>query len=156
MFELVPARMIVAVLTVIVAFCGGWYINGVRWERTLLEVRDTQAQIQANAQEAARKRERAMAEEADALRKVKDDEIRRINGRLAAALVELRDRPPRPEYSLTPSTGVKSPALGSTGAQLYREDAEFLAREAARADEIRVSLIQCIAQYDEVTGRGRR
>lgn len=159
MLELVATRLIPYIAVALVAFGGGWYFNGLRWENIVLEVKETQAALLASANDAARAREGQLQDAATKLRETKDAQIRAVNARLAATLVELRERPARPvEPVSAPSAGPapEPPACRGTGAQLYREDAEFLAREAARADEIRAALQQCTAQYDEVTGNGRR
>jgi hypothetical protein len=158
MFELVAIRLIAIAAVALAAFSGGWYVNGVRWENTVLELKDTQAKLLASANEAARAREQDLQATADKLKETKDAQIRTINARLAATLVELRNRPARPAAipDTTQAAVAQPPATGGTGAFLYREDAEFLAREAARADEIRAALQQCTAQYEEVTRDGRR
>jgi hypothetical protein len=101
------------------------------------------------ASELAREREQVMIASAERLRKDKDAQIASLNGRLGSALDGLRQRPQR-----SPSTPEGSPAAcsctGATGSQLSREDAEFLVREAARADSLRTALDQCYRQYDEV------
>ena len=80
--------------------------------------------------------------DADQIRKDKDAQIKLINNQLADALVQLRSRPSRSE-----STNLGSSGTGST---LYAEDAEFLIREAAKADEIRTGLEACYKQYDAI------
>lgn len=68
-------------------------------------------------------------------------------------LLSVQNRPARPP---APVPGASAPArtdsggLGATGAQLYREDSQFLIGEAARADEIRLALTACTAQYEAV------
>jgi hypothetical protein len=42
-------------------------------------------------------------------------------------------------------------ATGCTGEKLYRPDGEFLAREAARGDELRILLKQCRDQYEAIS-----
>ena len=73
----------------------------------------------------------------EALAEVKDDEIKRVateRDRLAASL---RNRPERmPEAA-------QAACQGGTGAGLSREDSEFLAGEAARANELRAQLSAC-------------
>lgn len=104
----------------------------------------------AEAQDAARLREQALQASADKLRKDKDAEIRNLNARATALTNSLRERPSRPttDSSSVPSTASVGPAPAScTGSGLSREDAEFLAGEAARADELRASLRQCLNQY---------
>jgi hypothetical protein len=86
---------------------------------------------------------------ADKLREDKNRELREANARNTALLNSLQHRSNRPEgsgVSTTASNG--STSSGCTGAELYRTDSEFLAREAARADELRLNLKQCYAQYE--------
>ena len=78
--------------------------------------------------------------QANEIRKVKDAQIRDINSKLVDAISELRKRPNRPENARNGQSG--------TGATLFAEDAIFLRREAARADEIRAGLDACYRQYD--------
>lgn len=63
--------------------------------------------------------------------KQKDAKIDSINRQLADTIKRLQQRPVRP--NVVTVTEVRE---SCTGAQLYREDGEFLAREAARADRI--------------------
>jgi len=105
----------------------------------------------AAAQAAAREKEQSLQASADHLRQEKDREIRDLNARATALANSLRDRPTRPttEASALPSTtDVRPAATGCTGKELYRPDGEFLAREAARGDELRVLLKQCREQYE--------
>lgn len=105
----------------------------------------------AAAQAAAREKEQALQADADHLRQEKDREIRDLNARATALANSLRDRPTRPttEASALPNTtDVRPAATGCTGKELYRPDGEFLAREAARGDELRVLLKQCREQYE--------
>jgi hypothetical protein len=81
-------------------------------------------------------------EDADKIRKEKDDQIRNINNQLADALIGLRQRPSRSESS--------SNGQGGTGLSLSSEDASFLVREASRADELRIALDACYKQYDAI------
>lgn len=100
----------------------------------------------AAAQQAAREKEQKLQANADNLRKEKDREIRDLNARSVALSNSLRDRQSRTE------TGTVSQATGTGSAQcdgskLSREDAEFLVGEANAADQVRLALSQCIAQY---------
>src|SRR5690606_21753895 len=63
--------------------------------------------------------------------KKKDEELKDINNKYAALANSLQQRPRREDNSNTPGS-----ASTCTGAELLREDGEFLAREAARADRI--------------------
>ena len=100
---------------------------------------------------AARWRARAATLEAKANTIAKDvsNEIARIAADRDAALVELRARPSRDTPAITTTiAGTCTTPVGGTGAFLFREDSDFLTREAARADTIRTSLKACYAQYD--------
>jgi hypothetical protein len=85
---------------------------------------------------------------AAAQQKALNEKIVNLNKSLTTALASLSDRPDRPSGE-TPidSTGTES-ATSCTGTNLFRQDAEFLIREAARADEIRLYWAQCQEQYN--------
>jgi hypothetical protein len=96
---------------------------------------------------AMREKEQAMQGNADKLRQEKDREIRELNARSIALSNSLRDRPNRTEgsgVSQTPGTGQS----GCTGKELYREDGAVLIGIAREADELRLALKQCYAQYE--------
>ena len=80
---------------------------------------------------------------ADQIRKEKDAQITSINAQLVNAISELRKRPSRAQDAAN--------GQGGTGATLSAEDAEFLTREATRADIIRTSLSACYQQYDSLS-----
>lgn len=61
----------------------------------------------------------------------KDEKINRISADLDVAIKRLQHRPLR---ASNPDTA--SPTSSCRGSQLYREDAEFLTREAARAEQL--------------------
>ena len=105
----------------------------------------------AAAQAAAREKEQALQAGADQLRQEKDREIRNLNARATALSNSLRDRQERPTAeasSVYSTTDARPAATGCTGKELYRPDGEFLAREAARGDELRILLKQCRDQYE--------
>ena len=66
------------------------------------------------------------------------------------ALGELRKRPTREQAKERASSNPTSAPKTCTGAELPREDAEFLTREATRADQLRIELESCYKQYDFV------
>jgi len=109
--------------------------------------------IHARDQQIAREREKLMQQTADRLRQEKDLEIRNLNARSTALANSLRDRPSRTSNSVSPmpsTTNAGSTPTGCTGAGLSKEDGEFLAGEAARADQLRTLLKQCQAQYQSL------
>jgi len=71
----------------------------------------------------------------------KQNEILNINRRHAAIVDSLRNRPERtPEVTIAAFVPAGE---GSTGQQLFREDAEFLVRQAQLADTLKESLTSC-------------
>ena len=122
----------------------GWVVNGWRLEASINALKLKIAAEEAKLIQEYRRKEQALQLKADALRKEKDNEIKAITSRLNSTLSELRQRQDR---AVPSSTGT---CQGATGAELSRQDGEFLAREAARADRLRSALEQCYKQYDSV------
>jgi hypothetical protein len=114
---------------VAVILFGGGFINGCSYQQSKAEktVRDKEHQYQSDA---------------DRIRIDKDAQIKVINNQLVNAISQLRSRPSNP----TKTTDGKD----CNGATLSAPDAEFLVREAARADEIRVGLEACYKQYESL------
>jgi len=133
MFPLPISFYIYAGLTII-ALAGVGYG---KYEHTVFE--EYKAEEVANA----RLKEHQLQDATDQIRKDKDAQINAINNQLANALIELRNRPSR-------ASKVSVNGQSGTGATLFAEDAEFLIREATRADQIRTGLEACYAQYDAV------
>ena len=91
----------------------------------------------------------ALQESFDNIQKDKDAKIKNLNARVASLSRSLQERPSRPESSgISNNSRVEETKQGATGAQLYREDGEFLAREAARAELIKEELLGCYKSYD--------
>lgn len=101
----------------------------------------------ASSVEQARKTEQQWREAFDANARRLNDEKASISASLELALNGLRSRAMR---TLDPSGNPRTPCNGSSGAELSREDAEFLVREAARADTIRSGLSECYANIDSL------
>lgn len=99
-----------------------------------------------------RKTEQALQIAADLERKNRDAENKLLNVRLDNALRELQSRPPRPSRSPAsdvPSAARAAPEVrGCTGAELYRDDAEFLTRKSDLAQRIRADRDACYSQYE--------
>jgi len=83
--------------------------------------------------------------QSDQIRRNKDAQIEVVNNQLVNAISELRKRSSRTDQA---NNGQALKACN--GSQLYAEDSEFLAREAARADKIRIALDSCYKQYDSI------
>ena len=115
----------------IVLFCSG-FVSGCQHQ-------------QAAQEKVVREKEHEYQSSADKIRTEKDAQINAINSQLVDAIAELRKRPSR---SSEASNGPATKACD--GSQLFSEDAEFLVREAARADTIRFSLQACYNQYESL------
>ena len=152
-----PWLIVGFVLAIAGSFVGGYYKGNSAGMAKVQQQWDNEKAVQyeayAQAQEAARAKEQNLQIQADRLREEKDNEIRNLNARATALSNSLRDRPSRATTvagTVSSSTGLSCPALTCTGAELSREDGEFLAGEAARADEARTLLKQCYDQYNAV------
>ena len=111
-----------------ILFCGG-FVNGCSYQQSKAEktVRDKEHQYQADA---------------DKIRIEKDAQIKAINNQLADTLVSLRSRPSSATKTIN--------GQDCNGTTLSAPDAEFLVREASRADTIRIGLEACYKQYDAI------
>lgn len=136
MFATIQFKLIAFALLAVLTFSAGWMTNGWRYEKKI-------AQEKIAQEKAIQAKELANQIATDEIRKTKDAQINAINNQLADALIQLRNRPSRSEYKAI---------IGQdgTGRSLSAEDAEFLIREATRADQIRVALDACYQQYDAV------
>lgn len=144
------------VIVLCVALAGTWWLDG----RKIANLRADNASKQATidkmdalgrqADKDWRAAEKSLATNVITIQKEKDDAIAHIVADRDAQLAELLRRPSRGSAPASASTVASNgPAIvGSTGAELFREDAEFLVREAARADTVRASLLACYAQYE--------
>ncbi len=142
------------VLAIGAAAGGGYYKGNLAGQAEVKQLWDKEKAAQyaeyAKGQEEARKKEQQLQADADRLRRDKDAEIRNVNARATALANSLRDRNSRAAQGsqTTNATGTGQAGARCTGAELSREDAEFLAGEAARADSLRAALNQCVAQYE--------
>lgn len=74
--------------------------------------------------------------------------VQTITDKLNADIDSLRNRPTRADLSSSVSTAVASARKACTGSQLYRDDAEFLTRYAARAATVVVERDYYYGQYE--------
>lgn len=138
--------LLAAVLAIVGAFGYGYY-TGRSHANTACEAR-TQTAV-AQAQKEVIETERVQHDQVSAALATQYWEQRSIAGRLAAELERLRVRPSRASLP----SGARPACAGTTGAELSREDADFLARESARADTLRSALGGCYAYVDAVARR---
>jgi hypothetical protein len=130
-------KLIASAIALLLTFSAGWAVNGWRYEKKEAQEKIVQERV-------IQQKEAANQSAADQIRKDKDAQINAINAKLFTALSELRSRPSRSQYS-------SNIGQDGTGRSLSAEDAEFLIREAARADQIRTGLEACYKQYDSIS-----
>jgi site-specific DNA-adenine methylase len=118
-------------LIAISLFSGG-FINGCSYQ-------------QNKAEKTIRDKEHQYQNDADKIRIEKDAQINAINSQLVNSIAELRKRTSR-----TSETNNGQATKACDGSELFAEDSEFLVREAARADTIRIALQACYNQYDSL------
>lgn len=140
---------------VVAAFIVGacWYVGHVIYSRGAHDVQvlwdaDKQAQEKQTNQlkDEARAKTDSLQAQVDKQRSLSNAQIAKLSSDLSTAIDGLRDRAPRPSALDMPNDTGAGPT-GCTGAQLYRPDAEFLARGAAERDTLAVLLGQCQAAY---------
>jgi hypothetical protein len=146
-----PIALRIAPYGVLAVLAGvtGWTVNGWRLGANINALKAEHATLLAKSTQEARNRELELQRSADAQRRHKDAQIKNVNARLTAALDGLRDRPGR-------ESSPAGTCSGATGADISKEDAGFLTREAARADQTVEMLNYCIAQYSTARDLSRK
>ena len=97
----------------------------------------------------ASKKTKELQAAADKIKETKYENIQKRNTALVADIVSLQQRVKRPASPI--DTG-NNPNSGNTctAAQLYREDAEFLTREAARAESVLIERDYYYERYESI------
>lgn len=150
---MLPLGNRIAIAAVILALaCFGAYKRGLHHgEAKIQEKWDAERAAIAQATQQAMQ-ERIAAEEqlrrqADEQQKTYQQRIARLAAERNALLDSVRNRPARDRGDDMPGATATGGGAGCTGAELYRDDAEFLIREAQRADQLAEQLSACVAQY---------
>lgn len=148
-------RVVTAMLVLATLVVASWaiYDDGLKSGRAEVQaqwdaqrIADAAAVMHANLQ--ARKREQALQSTADKIRQEKTREIRHLSAARDAALRELRNRTERRTAGDDDGQATNPRSAAScTGAELARQDAEFLVGEATRADKLKALLLECRAAY---------
>lgn len=140
---------------VVLAVMVGAYLKGMGHGKDIIQKRwDAEKVVQERLVQEhnnrLRETERSMQKKADDIAKEKQNELEKLKRSHASIVAGLRQRPSRDTSHRVPDYpgNAESPAA-CTGAQLSREDSEFLVGEAARADQIRTELEACYVQYDK-------
>lgn len=140
-----------AVVAAVVAF--GWWGYNTIYDRGAASVQvKWDAEKQAVAIKIAADKaialddERLLQQEHDKQVEVKNAQIKNLNTQLVAALAGLSNHPERPTGGASVPTDTAHGA-GCYPAQLYREDAGVAIKLAAEADQLRIDLAACQADY---------
>jgi hypothetical protein len=144
---MIPPQALAAIgVCVLLAVTHGYaYVTGSKHKDT-----EWTAKVQtqrADAEAAARKQEANWQGAINAITTQQDQKLRATQRNLAIALDSLQSRPLRP-YAGSQAPRTDCPC--STGAGLCKQDAEFLTREASRADDHRTGLAACYEVIDKV------
>ncbi len=126
-------------LAVCVGYGISWHNNRVdsAYERGFSEaVTESQVAYEAD-KEQAKKASDKLARDNNQLMKEKDDKIHNIESELSATVDRLRNERKSRSSASEGSNTASSDSPSCTGRELYGEDAEFLVREAARAEKVR-------------------
>jgi hypothetical protein len=115
----------------------------IKWDKEKADVQAQSAKISADALETTK----TLAATIETQRSTTNAQISALNTSLSSAIAGLRQRPSRDSSGGVPVDPSTGSAIGATGANLLRQDSEFLVRESARADNLRLQLIQCQASY---------
>lgn len=110
------------------------------------ELRNTLSEITTQAQQVAIEQSKQLDASKAAADKIKQYEIAKLSADKQRLTDSLRNRSNRPA-SLPSNT---NPPSTCTGAQLYREDGEFLAGEAARAEQVRIERDYYYDAYERI------
>lgn len=145
---------IVAVIVLAIGFFAGWTTQGWRLSKEIATIQAEHAKSLKKLADTARDAEAANREiEAQAVRSLaqaqekRNEEVARITRNHAAVVDSLRKRPeraaPRSEVP-----GTSTACAGTTGAELARGDAGFLAGYSADAAKLEAALNQCESAYN--------
>ena len=122
-----------------------WFIYGAGQD----DIRADMAETVQKAVKKARADEQKKQEKINATIQKQYDEQAAINDRLNDDLNRLRKRPDRRHVP----DNTDATCQGATGAELSRQDSNFLTREAARADRLRTALKTCYTYADTVESK---
>lgn len=147
---------IIAIVVLAIGFLAGWTTQGWRLNKEIATIQAEHAKslkkladTARDAEAANREKERSYQVSLAQAQEKRNVEVARINSNHAAVVDSLRKRPER-IVTVTRSevSGTPAACTGTTGAELARGDAEFLAGYSADAAKLETALNQCEAAYN--------
>lgn len=135
-------RQILIGLAIIGLFCLVYFYK----DNQVKELQKHLADLATQAQQVALSQSAQLDSAKAASDKIKQYEIAKVSADYQRTINGLRNRANRPASLPNPT----NPPATCTGAQLYREDGEFLAGEAARAEQVRIERDYYYDNYERV------
>lgn len=147
---------ITAVVILVIGFFVGWTTQGWRLHKEIATIQAEHAKslkkladTARDAEAANREKERSYQVSLAEAQEKRNVEVARINRNHAAVVNSLRNRPERiVTVTRSEMPGTPAACAGTTGAELARGDAEFLAGYATDAAKLEAALNQCEAAYN--------
>lgn len=157
LLDLVPKTVYAAIVAALLVLCGVQTVRVAVTSASLasaktekLQIVTANAQAQAAAQADARSREYQIQDALDRIRKTKDAQIAQLRTDVRRLLDRVPDLPSRPSGDPgAKDASFGAPAAGCAGPVLYQDTWQALAREAERADELRLELIRVYDAWDK-------
>ncbi len=149
---LTPLRLVLAGILIVTVIATHWkaYVMGTKsvkaeWDRAKVE----QLEEDKKLLQMSIKDSKMLQDKSNQIQQEKYEKLKKNNATLSTNLDQLRTRQGRDEAITSDSSPIKS-GRGCTGADLHREDAEFLVREASAADEVKINLQECQIKYNSI------
>ena len=137
-------------ITLLVGFTSGWKTQGWRLGKDIETAKAKIEKLAQDQEKQARQKETEWVEKLSEAERVKNAEISDINRKHDAVVASLRNRPERVRTVVSEVPSTTPACAGTTGAELARGDAEFLAGYAADAAKLEAALTQCETAYDNI------
>jgi hypothetical protein len=143
-----------ASLLAMVGIAGGSYFEGRMDGKTVVQAqwnaeKAEQQKKLAETAAAYRDREQQLAQTVNDITQEKNRAVNDLEQRVAVLSDRVRQFAERPDLPPTPKTATHGQCRPvACGPVIYRPDAEFLGKEAERADKLRLSLLACQRQYE--------
>lgn len=143
-----PVRIGFLIAVIVGALVAGWTVRGWLAERDIDSIEAGIEKKRAESFKAGRDIERKQQEVVNHVLRTQNDALVANAAGLQRDIDRLRQRASRADKPGRVSEAAPTACPCGSGAELCREDAEFLVREAARADDLRAGLEACYQVID--------
>lgn len=138
----------IAIVSAVFAALIGFHLNAIEKAEDRVNKKWEAAELQKDLER--QEKEKTILDNALALEREKNEEITKLNLTVNGLRYSLRNRPSRETIVYRDNPGI---VQACTGAELSREDGEFLAGEAARAQSLVVERDYYYKQYEQVRNK---